>query len=98
MNLRDAKGRVPIPTFQDDHPLVLVEWPDREMFQGLYGPQVQADSIDRYWDVLIARRDGATLADAGTKHGLSRERVRQIESNFIRLLGQHYRTTVLGQH
>lgn len=98
MNLKDGNGRVPIPTFQDDHPLVLVDWPDRKMFQSLYGPQVQPDSIDRYWDVLTARRDGATLADAGAKYGLSRERVRQIEHKFIALLGRHYRATALGQN
>ena len=85
MTLKDGKGKVPVPT-KGSHPYKLVDFPGREIFDAMYNRQVSADSKDKYWAILNARSKGATLVEAGKPYSITRERVRQIEARFIRLV------------
>jgi len=84
MNLRLYGGRVPLPTGNLDHPIVLVDFPTRKQFDGFYGERVKAESRDKYWAILRARVKGDTFAQVAKDFGVSRERVRQIEARFLR--------------
>ena len=90
MNLSSFGGRVPIAGTDPNQPIVLVDFPSEQLFNTLYediAPGYTSDQARRkYWAILNARKNGATLADAGKPYGLSRERVRQIEARFKRLL------------
>lgn len=90
MNLRQAGGKVPIQTGEALHPYQLVDFPSRKVFDSLYSKSVGAASRDKYWKVLTKRAAGATLDDAGLPFGLTKERVRQIEAKFLRLMRQHH--------
>lgn len=90
MNLRQAQGKVPIHTGNNRHPYELVAFPSREVFESLYRKSVGASQRDKYWEVLTKRAAGATLDDAGRSYGLTKERVRQIEAKFLRLMRQHH--------
>lgn len=89
-NLRLYGGRVPISTGSEEHPIKLVDFPTRELFNSLYGKQVKAENLDRYWQMLNDRAKGATLVDAARSQGLTRERMRQIEAKFLRLMRTHH--------
>jgi hypothetical protein len=90
MNLSSFGGRVPIAGTDPNQPITLVDFPSRELFNTLYtdiAPGYTADhTVKKYWEILNARKDGATLAEAGKLYGLTRERVRQIEARFRTLL------------
>lgn len=88
MNLKLYGGRVPVPTGRLDHPIRLVEFPSREEFEALYGNRVKGESRARYFEILRSRANGATLIEAGKPYGVTRERVRQIEAKFLRLMRQ----------
>lgn len=85
MNLKDAGGRVPIETGDLTMPYKLVDFPSREDFDKLL-KKVAPANRDKYWFILKKRSEGATLSEAGSLYNLSRERVRQMEAKFIRLL------------
>lgn len=85
-NLRLYGGRVPLLTGHPDTPILLIDFPSREEFDSLYGNQVTTESRERYYQMLIARSNGATLADAGKIAGVTRERARQVEAKFLRLM------------
>jgi len=84
-NLRIYGGRVPLPGTTDS-PVILVDFPSREDFIDLWGNRVTTESKSKYYEILSSRAAGKTLSEVGKPHGLSRERVRQIEAKFIRLL------------
>jgi hypothetical protein len=90
MNLSSFGGRVPIAGADPNQPITLVDFPSPELFNTLYediAPGYTPDQArKKYWAILNARKDGATLAEAGKPYGLTRERVRQIEARFRRLL------------
>jgi hypothetical protein len=90
MNLSSFGGRVPIAGTDPNQPITLVDFPSPELFNTLYediAPGYTPDQArKKYWAILNARKDGATLAEAGKPYGLTRERVRQIEARFRRLL------------
>jgi hypothetical protein len=94
MNLKNCGGRVPIVN-HGDTPYLLVDFPTKEVFHKLYSGHVPLANQERYWDILQRRKAGATLEESGKPHALTRERVRQIEANFIRLLGKWYWTSVV---
>lgn len=93
MNLKLAKGKVPVPG-NDTHPWILVDFPSQEEFNALYGHQVPANNLPRYWKILQDRAAGASFADAARVQGVSLERVRQIEAKFLRLMARKYQKTV----
>jgi hypothetical protein len=88
ISLREGNGRVPILTGHPDSPVILVDFPSQAEFADLYGKRVSAESRERYYAMLIARSQGATLSDAGKLSGVTRERVRQVEAKFLRLMRQ----------
>lgn len=88
MNLRMFSGKVPIQTGDDTHPVRLVEFPARGQFDALYGNTVKADSLERYYQLLSARANGATLDAAAKPLQITKERARQIEARFLRLMRQ----------
>lgn len=92
MNLRLAKGKVPIRG-RGDTPFLMVAFPDRELFNKLYAG-INDNNKDKYWAILNCLRSGATMQEAGKPFALTRERVRQIEAKFIRLVGGAYWTQV----
>ena len=85
-NLRLYGGRVPVETGDPTHPIRLVEFPTFEQFRELYGNQVKGDNLPRYFRMLTARANGATLTDAAKAEGVTKERARQIEAKFLRLM------------
>lgn len=89
MNLRESGGKVPV-FIGGDSPYTLVEFPSKTVFVDLYPRNISKDNVFRYWEILLSRSKGATLSDAAEPHGLSKERIRQIEANFLRLFRQHY--------
>ena len=94
MNLKNARGFAVIWNNTDRYdgytPYLLIDFPTKEKFISLYKPQTKMESREKYWEVLSRRRNGATLDEAGKPYALSRERVRQIEAKFIRLLSHDY--------
>ena len=90
-NLKLAGGRVPITnrSMNTNTPILLVAFPSRKVFDSLY-TRITKDQKDRYWVILNRRKDGSSLEDSGKPYALSRERVRQIEAKFCRLVGEHY--------
>ena len=91
MNLKQGGGRVPLKTGDMDHPYVLVDFPSRKEFDTLYGNRVTEEGRERNWIVLTERSKGATLLQAGAPYSLTRERVRQIEAKFLRILASKIR-------
>ena len=87
MNLRQARGKVPIEA-EGETPWLLIEWPTRDQFFSLYSKRVPEECVARYWQILTARSQGSTLEEAGEPFNLTRERVRQIEARFQRLMRQ----------
>jgi hypothetical protein len=94
MNLREGGGRVPIKnsTQHEATPYLLVDFPTRAEFDVLYSKHNSVDLKDRYWEILTYRSQGHTLKECGNLFGLTRERVRQIEARFQRLVGVSYST------
>lgn len=85
MNLKQGGGRVPI---RDDDGYRLVPMPDREAFNAML-PRRTQEVLDRMWSIINMRLSGKGLAVIAKEHGVSAERVRQIEAHFQRRLGQH---------
>lgn len=90
LNLRLYGGRVPIKTDDADHPIKLIDFPSKHEFESLYGNRVKGENRERYFAMLRSRANGSTLIEAGKPYGLTRERVRQIEAKFLRLMRQHH--------
>lgn len=90
MNLKQGNGLVPIRVIGSTSPYLLVEFPDKGTFKSLYRANIADATVEKYWVILKARAGGATLQEAGFFHGLSRERVRQIEAKFLRSLASRH--------
>jgi hypothetical protein len=95
MNLSQAGGKVPIEV-GGDSPWLLIDWPSREVFEALWGKRTPQANIEKYWAMLVIRKDGAKLSEVGAKFSVSRERVRAIEARFLRLMKEHYLRQTLG--
>ena len=87
MNLKTAKGKVPIRG-KGETPFLLIDFPSKEEFMKVY--KGHASNTEMYWDIVNRLSSGMTMVEAGKPYALTRERVRQIEAKFIRLLGQAY--------
>jgi len=91
MNLKDGKGRVPIRNRTNDHtPWLLVDFPSKKVFKAIYSKHRSVELIDKYHKILVSRAKGKTLAESGAPFGITRERVRQIEARFQRLVYHKY--------
>jgi len=95
MNLKQAGGKVPIPSGNRLSPILLIDFPTETVFFRLFRGRVTTANQERYWDILCRRAQGATLEDAGRPYGLTRERVRQIEARFIRMMANYHWKTAL---
>ena len=89
MNLRLTNGRIPIYV-GGNQPIILVDPPDRELFDRLFYKSRPEIRRGIYWDVLQARLGGKTLQEVATGLGVTRERVRQIEGKILRKLSDHW--------
>lgn len=94
VSLRNANGKVPIRigTQHEAIPYLLVDFPTREEFDYLYRKHKSKELRDKYWGILLHRSRGFTLADSGKPYGITRERVRQIEARFQRMMSERYTT------
>ena len=90
-NLRFAEGKVPVISGKET---ILIDFPTKEVFFGLFHKSIPDTTLQKYWDILNQRRAGATLADSGKPFGLTRERVRQIEAKFIRIMTKNLSSSV----
>lgn len=86
MNIRFTNGRIPI-YIGGNQPIILVEAPDRELFNRLMGSRVRKEI---YWQALQARLSGKTMQEVATQIGVTRERVRQMEAKILRRLSDHW--------
>jgi DNA-directed RNA polymerase specialized sigma subunit len=83
MNLKNCNGRVPI-FVGGNHPYKLVDFPTKEVFFSLY--KNRDDLKEKYWQMMRLRAEGHTLNEVGSQFGVTKERIRQIEAKFLRLL------------
>ena len=95
MNLSQANGKVPVEV-GGDSPWRLIEWPSRDVFEALWSSRTPPANIEKYWAMLVLRKDGAKLREVGAKFSVTRERVRAIEARFLRLMKAHYLGRTLG--
>jgi hypothetical protein len=87
MNLKLAKGKVPIRG-KGETPFLLIDFPSIEIFKKTY--KGHNKNMGMYWEIVNRLSSGMTMTEAGKPYALSKERVRQIEARFIRLLGDAY--------
>lgn len=93
VNLKNCGGKVPV-LFSTQHEAryVLLEFPTWEEFKLMYAKHKSPELVGKYWNILRARVHGKTLEQAGKTYGITRERVRQIEARFQRLVRDSYST------
>ena len=96
MNPRLTGGKIPIQTGNDRHPIMLVDLPDRGLFDSLFR-HLRPDGKDKYWDILNERLSGKTLTEVASARGVTKERVRQIEARILRVLSIHYREVIASE-
>jgi hypothetical protein len=96
VNLRLTGGKIPINTGNDRHPIMLVDLPNRELFDSLF-KYLRPDGKDKYWDILTERLSGKTLTEVASSRGVTKERVRQIEARILRVLSTHYREVIASE-
>jgi hypothetical protein len=96
VNPRLTGGKIPINTGNDRHPIMLVDLPDRELFDSLF-KHLRPEGKDKYWDILNERLSGKTLTEVASARGVTKERVRQIEAKILRVLSIHYREVIASE-
>ena len=96
MNPRLTGGKIPIQTGNDRHPIMLVDLPDRELFESLF-KHLRPEGKERYWNILTERLSGKTLTEVASARGVTKERVRQIEAKILRVLSIHYREVIASE-
>jgi hypothetical protein len=94
LNLKQGEGRIPI-NVGGETPWLLIDWPSKETFWGLWG-KTPEECIGQYWTILQARSGGFSLQESGMPFSLSRERVRQIEARFQKLMLKQWRGESIG--
>jgi len=87
MNLRLGKGKVPIYT---DDGYVFIPFPNLDEFCQLYNNYTTMDRRIKYWNILSQRTKGKTLQESGLSYGVSKQRVREMEAKFMRLITEDY--------
>jgi len=89
VNLREAGGKVPI-WVGGATPYLLIDFPSEEEFISLYTYHTRMELRRKFYGILGRRVRGETLSEAGKPFGVTKERVRQIEAKFLRLMGESY--------
>jgi len=94
ISLKEGRGKVPIrnSTEHEATPYLLVNFPSRKTFDQMYSKHKSQELRDKYWTILNHRAQGKTLEESGKPFGITRERVRQIEARFQRLVGERFST------
>lgn len=93
MNLKECKGKVPVYV-GGVSPYKLVDFPSKPTFDLLFKSSKQ-EMRDKYWTILQMRAiNGSSLSEVGKLHGVSRERIRQIEAKFLRKVAISLRTVL----
>jgi hypothetical protein len=94
ISLRTGGGKVPIlnTTQHEATPYLMVDFPTQKEFYDLYAKHKCHELKYKYWTILKRRAEGMTLKESGRPFGITRERVRQIEARFQRLMGEKYTT------
>lgn len=90
MNLREANGLVPVRTNDKTNPYKLIPFPKRDEFDTILGNRIKQEAKNKWWEVLQSRANGATLQEAGHPFSIQRERVRQMEAKFLRLMSSKH--------
>lgn len=93
MNLRIAKGKVPVDM---GNQYIFLDFPTLDDFCQLYDNYTRPDKRVLYWEMMKERVNGKTLKEVSQLFGVSRERVRAVEAKFIRLLRLKYSADTLG--
>lgn len=93
MNLSKFDGRVPVYTKVGDTPYRLVDFPTKKVFDEMFYRSPEPNR-DIYWKMMKLRAKGNTLVESGKPFGYTRERVRQIEAKFLRLMTLAYAKTI----
>ena len=86
---------VPIRTTDPTNPYILIPFPDREEFIAAYQEehsQTSDESIDKYFQMAKLRSEGATLTEIANAFGLTKERARQVEAKFLRIMSAIWRS------
>lgn len=86
---------VPIRTTDPTSPYILIPFPDREEFIAAYQEehsQTSDESIDKYFQMAKLRSEGATLTEVANAFGLTKERARQVEAKFVRVMSARWRS------
>ena len=91
-----TQEKIAIPTNDPLHPIQFIDWPDRAQLNDMYSVRTKPERLDVYWDIVNRRRHGETLEAIGRVHGISRERVRQVEWKFIRKCARFYQHTMMA--
>ncbi len=84
MNIKQGGGMIPIRN-DGENPWRLVDMPSREDFDQLY-PRHTPEQRDKLYSIVKQRSQGKILVDIAKDHGLSKDRIRQIEAYFQRKL------------
>ena len=92
MNLRIAKGKVPILRRWEhgENDYFLIDFPSREVFFSLYTYQTSEQNKAKYWEVLNHRSRGKTRMECAKMIGATPGWVAKIEAKFCRLMRQWY--------
>ena len=93
INLRLCGGKVPLRNTGNVDVIILVDFPTKEVFSSLYRKGYSQESIDKHYEVLKMRIGGHTLRECGKIHGVTPQRIRQIEAKFLRKM-QEYRSSL----
>jgi len=90
MNLRLAKGKVPIYVrWEADSEVILIDFPTREVFFDLYR-KTSTENKAKYWEIINHRSRGKTRRECAKLIGATPGWVAKIEAKFCRLMRQWY--------
>lgn len=92
VSLKYGNGKVPVRNSTEHEAIhyILVDFPTKAEFNEIYAKHKSQELKDKYWQILKHRSRGKTLDEAGKPFDVTRERVRQIEARFLRLVAERY--------
>lgn len=90
MDWKKTGGKIPIFRIGTTELIDLVDMPNKQYFDSLFGPQCTPYSVGKKWVAVSYRSEGLTLHEVALIMGLTPVRIRQIEDNFQRRLQYRY--------